>query len=503
MNEKNQAKIQENAYKNRFIILGIVLTGIIMSVLDGYMVSIALPNITSSLNINITQSQWIISGYLLVMTGLFIFFGKISEYTGKTKLFIVGWLIFTVSSLGCGLVHEINLLIFFRLVQALGASAVAGVSGAILFHTFPQNEIGKAMGYFGAAVALGSIIGPVLGGLITNSIGWQYIFLINVPIGVLLLIFALKYLKLPETKVQNFKIDGVGAILFLITISSLILFLNEIAQEMNVKLLLIYGLIFVLGLITFLFQERRSNNPMLEISLFKNKKFLYPVLSALFFTVAINMSIFIGPFYFQGVMGYNPFQTGIIFMFVPIAMMFAAPLAGKLYDRYHWKYAAGFGALISTLAFVMLGYAYFMKNLTVILLSLLIWGIGYGLFTSTNTSEAMIALPLEKTAIASSVTTTARSLGGAIGVSFATVIYVIIGFKYINNQPVYSVNSLTLSVSMIMIVAGIFGLLSVITSILRNKGSKNAFKPAEHTIETMNNEEECESKPCNESIDQK
>lgn len=427
MNEKNQVNIQETAYKNRFIILGIVLTGIIMSVLDGYMVSIALPNITSSLNINITQSQWIISGYLLVMTGLFIFFGKISEYTGKTKLFIVGWLIFTVSSLGCGLAHEINLLIIFRLVQALGASAVAGVSGAILFHTFPQNEIGKAMGYFGAAVALGSIIGPVLGGLITNSIGWQYIFLINVPIGVLLLMFALKYLKLPETKVQNFKIDGIGAFLFLITISSLILFLNEIAQEMNVKLLLIYGLIFVVGLITFLSQERRSNNPMLEISLFKNKKFLYPVLSALFFTVAINMGIFIGPFYFQGVMGYNPFQTGIIFMFVPIAMMFAAPLAGKLYDKYHWKYAAGFGALISTAAFVLLGYAYLMKNLTMILLSLLIWGVGYGLFTSPNTSEAMVALPLEKTAIASSVATTARSLGGAIGVSFATVIYVLIG----------------------------------------------------------------------------
>lgn len=276
---KNKTNIQESAYKNRFIILGIVLTGIIMSVLDGYMVSIALPNITNSFNINITQSQWIISGYLLTMTGLFIFFGKLSEYTGKTKLFLMGWLIFTISSLVCGLASEINLLIFFRIVQAVGASAVAGVSGAILFHTFPQNEIGKAMGYFGAAVALGSIIGPVLGGLITNSIGWQYIFLINVPIGVLLLIFGVKYLKIPESRVESLKIDGKGVILFLVTISSLILFLNEIAQQMSHELLLIYGLIFIVGLSTFIFQERRSNNPMLELSLFKNKKFLFPVLS--------------------------------------------------------------------------------------------------------------------------------------------------------------------------------------------------------------------------------
>jgi len=498
MNE-NMTNIQETAYKNRFIILGIVLTGIIMSVLDGYMVSIALPNITTNLHINITQSQWIISGYLLVMTGFFIFFGKISEYTGKAKLFMVGWLIFTVSSLGCGFAHDINLLIFFRVIQALGASAVAGVSGAILFHTFPQNEIGKAMGYFGAAVALGSIIGPVLGGLITNLVGWQYIFLINVPIGVLLLIFAMKYLKLPETKVEKLKVDGTGAILFLITISSLILFLNEMAQEMSLKLLMVYGLIFVVGLTTFIFQERRSNNPMLELSLFKNKKFLFPVLSALFFTIAINMGIFIGPFYFQGVMGYNPLQTGLIFMFVPIAMMFAAPLAGKLYDKYHWKYAAGFGASISTVSFVLLGYAYLMKNLTLMLLSLLIWGIGYGLFTSPNTSEAMVALPLEKTAIASSVATTARSLGGAVGVSFATVIYVLVGLKSINYQHISSVNSLAISIATIMIVAALFGLLAVITSILRNTGSNNAFKP--QTMESVNSSEDIEFEKFQEKME--
>ncbi len=502
MNEKNQGNIQETTYKNRYIILGIVLTGIIMSVLDGYMVSIALPNITTSLNVNISQSQWIISGYLLVMTGLFIFFGKISEYVGKTKLFIIGWLIFTLSSLGCGFAHEINLLICFRIIQALGASAVAGVSGAILFHTFPQNEIGKAMGYFGAAVALGSIIGPVLGGLITNSIGWQYIFLINVPIGILLLIFAMKYLKLPETPNNGFKIDGIGSILFLITISSLILFLNEIVKEMNFKLLLFYGVIFVLGLMMFIFQEKRFSDPMLDISLFKNKKFLFPILSALFFTIAINMGIFIGPFYFQGVMGYNPLQTGIILMFVPISMMFAAPLAGKLYDKYHWKYAAGFGALISAAAFILLGYGYLMKNLTLILLSLLIWGVGYGLFTSPNTSEALVALPLEKTAIASSVATTARSLGGAIGVSFATVLYVLIGFKSTNFEPIHSVSSLTISIAMIMIVAGIFAFLAVITSILRNRGLNNVFDPDLPARESATNMEHVEMEKIREIDDQ-
>jgi MFS family permease len=181
---EKQVKMPEMAYKNRYVILGIVLCGILMSVLDGYMVSIALPTITTQFNISLSQSQWIITGYLAVMTGFFIFFGKISEYTGKTKLFIVGWGLFTLSSLVCGFASNINSLIIFRIAQAIGASMVAGVSGALIFHAFPPNEIGKAMGYFGAVVAIGSLIGPGIGGYITSTVGWSYIFLINVPIGV-------------------------------------------------------------------------------------------------------------------------------------------------------------------------------------------------------------------------------------------------------------------------------------------------------------------------------
>ena len=180
---QKQVGIPDSVYKNRYKISVIVLIGILMSVLDGYMVTIALPTITTYFNVDVAQSQWIITGYLVVMTVLFIFFGKFSEYTGKTKLFLIGWVLFTLSSLACSLSSGITELIIFRIAQAAGASMVAGVSGAIIFHAFPPNEIGKAMGYFGATVAVSSLIGPGLGGLITNSIGWQYIFFVNVPLG--------------------------------------------------------------------------------------------------------------------------------------------------------------------------------------------------------------------------------------------------------------------------------------------------------------------------------
>lgn len=476
--EKTQEKIQKTAYENRFIILGIVLIGILMSVLDGYMVSIALPTITKSRGVNLTQSQWIISGYLVVMTGLFIFFGKLSEFTGKTSLFLAGWLTFTLSSLACGLSHGINELIIFRIIQATGASMVAGVSGAILFHTFPPTEIGKVMGYFGAVVALGSLLGPGLGGFITNSFGWTYIFLINVPIGAILLICALKYMQIPEKSVKTLEIDWIGLGLFLVAIVSLMLLCGRIAQSITLEVNgIIYLVIFVIGLIGFLFQENRCKNPMLDISIFKDRKFALPILSALLLSIAINMGIFIGPFYFQGILGYNPLQVGLIFMLVPLTMMFAAPWGGKLFDKYHWKYAAALGAFILAIAFIVLASGFWIKNLSLIVVSLLLWGVGFGLFTSPNTTEAMMALPREKTAIASSVATTARSLGGALGVSFATIV-LFMGSNTTNFlRSSISVNSSQLagSIAIIILLAGILALITTLTSILRNTGSSSAF----------------------------
>lgn len=333
--------ISDSVYKNKYIISAIVLIGVLMSILDGYMVTIALPTITTQFNVDVGLSQWIITGYLVVMTALFIFFGKISEYTGKTKLFMIGWVLFTLSSLACGLSSGITELIIFRIAQATGASMIAGVSGAILFHAFPPKEIGKAMGYFGATVAIASLIGPILGGLITSSFGWQYIFLVNVPLGILLILGALKYLKIPENTSKSLNIDWIGTITFGIAVITLLMFSSEFASNISVTVpLVIYGLVFIFSSVIFIFQESKCKNPMLDLSIFKNREFSLPVLSLLIFSIALNMAIILGPFYFQGVMDYNPSQVGVLFMVISLAMALAAPLGGKLYDKYHLKYAS-------------------------------------------------------------------------------------------------------------------------------------------------------------------
>lgn len=425
MNEalSTQQCTETRVYKNRYLILAIVLTGILMSVLDGYMVSIALPTITGHFNASLALSEWAITGYLVVMTGFFVVFGKVSERTGKAKLFMAGWAIFTASSLACGLAPGMAWLIAFRLIQALGASMVAGVSGAIVFQAFPPKEIGKAMGYFGATMGLGALIAPGLGGLLVDYFGWQSIFLVNVPLGILLLAAALVYLKVPETISSNFRMDWAGAATLVLSVASLMLCCSELAQNLALTLPLVAcGAVFALSLIAFVLQELRSPRPLLNLAVFRNAKFSLPVASMLLFAVAFNTAVFIGPFYFQGAMGYTPSQVGLLTMAMPLGMLLAAPAGGKLYDRYHWKFAAALGVAVTAAAFLLLGYAFLSLNVWLAVAALGVLGIGYGLFTSPNSTESLGALPREQTAMASSISTTARSLGGALGVSIASIL---------------------------------------------------------------------------------
>ncbi len=205
---QQQAIVQDSVYRNRYIILAIILIGTFMAMLDATMMSIALPTMTVHFKVDLTQSQWTITGYLLAMTGLFIFFGKVSEYTGKAKLFMAGWAIFGLSSLACGLAPGLNELIVFRVVQGIGASMVACISAAMIYLVFPPQERGKALGLVGVVFGGAALVGPGLGGFIVDNLGWQYIFFINVPLCVVLLALAMKYLKVPEATTKRLEWTG-------------------------------------------------------------------------------------------------------------------------------------------------------------------------------------------------------------------------------------------------------------------------------------------------------
>lgn len=468
---QNPVSLPDIAYKNKYTILGIVLTGVLMSVLDGFMVNIALPAVTAQFSVSVAQSQWMITGYLLAMTSLFIIFARISEFTGKTKLYIAGFTIFTISSLACGLAPSVEMLIAFRVIQGIGASMVAGISGAILFEAFPPEERGRAMGSIAATYGLVALIAPGIGGFIVENFGWQAIFFVNVPIGIVLIACALKYMKIQDAVIQRPEMDWTGAVTLVVSVVSLMLFVSELSNGLTItSLSSAYGIVFGLSLAAFLIQESRCSKPLLDLSIFSGKTFTLPVISMVISYVAIIILAVLGPFYLEGVMGYTAFQVGLLFMLSPLAMIFAAPAGGWLYDKYRWKFTAAAGMLILVAACLLQGLAFASISFGLIVAALILRGIGDGIFQSSNSAEIMNAVPPEKFAIASGITSTAGNLANGLGVLAASIMLTLgLGMGGYHGAVMAADSSLLANtIGAIMIVAGGLCVVGILSSALRN-----------------------------------
>jgi Na+/melibiose symporter-like transporter len=220
----------------------------------------------------------------------------------------------------------------------------------------------------------------------------------------------------------------------------------------------------------FVLQESRSSKPLLDLSIFRNKRFALPVLSMVLVYLATSIAELLGPFYFQGVMGYSPSQVGLVFMVVPVFLMFAAPAGGMLYDKYHWKYSVALGLLLAATGFFLLACGYTAASFWPIILAFAVWGIGTGLYMGPNSAEMMGALPLEKVAVASSVSSTGMSLGMSLGVSIASLLLTLKlssagydGVIFLAGQSL-----LANSIGLIIVVPGILCLIAAAASVLRN-----------------------------------
>jgi EmrB/QacA subfamily drug resistance transporter len=465
-----------NDDKRRYIILAVVLTGIFMSVLDSVVVNIALPSITNAFSVKISDSQWVATTYLVVQTSLLIIFGRISEYTGKAVMFKAGLAIFTLSSLLCGISTDLNQLIIFRVTQGIGASMLFSIAVAINFQIFEPHERGRVMGLIGATVAAASMVGPVLGGFIIGTLGWRFIFLINVPIGVVALLLAIRTLKLVENCEKCLKIDYPGAALWIISVVTLMLFLGQVAAEGAVSLVATgYASMFVIMMIGFVLWEKRAALPMLDISVFRVRKFSLAGISMVLFFVSSLMVTTMGPFYFEGVMGYSPEQVGLIFLVLPAVLVFGAPITGRMYDRTHSRFYSPAGHLIRGASLFLMAFAFVSTNLILVLVAFFIMGIGSALFQSPNNTEVMVALPKEKAGIASSMQATLRNLGMALGVSVGTILLTLqLGAVNISNiNGTAGASDLANAVSIIMVVSGIFSIMGAVASMEGNRPGTN------------------------------
>ncbi len=458
--------------RERIVLSFIILLGIFMFVIDGSVVSIALPTVTRYFRADISLSQWVVTSYLVTVTSLLMVFGKLAEWTGKLRLFLAGFVLFTLASVACGLSSSLGMLIFFRAVQAVGAAMAFSISAAVIFEIYPRGEQGRAMGYIGTTVSLASIAGPMLGGYLVNYLGWQYIFLINLPIGIMLLALAGKYMKFDELKSNKLELDWRGGAMLVIFVVSLMLLLGDLGISADITFAKAsYALLSLASLLAFTWIESHQNFPLLDLSILKVKEFVFPLISIILFIISSFAIFILGPFYFQGVMDYSPAEIGAIFLIVPAVMAFGSPLGGWIYDRYHYRYNSALGMIVVSASLILMGNAIRSDDMKMILFSFGVLGIGSALFQSPINTEIMTALPHEMLGTASSLSSAVRNMGMALGVSVSTILLSMQLKLAGYSGPVLDARPelLSVSISNVMFVAAILCIIGTIVAALRNR----------------------------------
>lgn len=369
------------------IVLAIVVLGTLMGALDVTIVLLAFPVITEGLHSDIITSIWIILAYLLVIAVTTTQVGRLGDIYGRSRMFNFGFAVFTIGSLLCGLSGHILLLISFRVVQAFGGAIMQANSGAIIADIFPPHKRGKAFGYNSLGYTTGAMLGIVLGGIITTYVGWQYIFFINIPIGLVAVVAGLKYVKdINRTKA---KMDFVGmallaAALLLISFGAT----GFSAEGLNSQNAILTA-VGVLLIPIFIFYDRKLESPIIDFEAFKNRVLRNSTAAAFFVSLGYFSVVFLVIMYLQGIRGLSPLGASLLLVPGYVVGSFLGPLMGRLSDRYGSRE-------ISTLGIVFMGAATLLyltlrvdSPLYVVLIASGIAGVGTSMFFPANSSAVM------------------------------------------------------------------------------------------------------------------
>lgn len=415
---------QEISSTRKWIILAITSIGTFMGTLNSTIVNVALPVMSSEMKVSINDIQWVISAYLLTTVLLLLLFGKLSEFTGKKNIFAFGMLLFAIGSSLCAFSHSLSFLTVSRIIQAIGASGIFSMSMGIVSGAFPPSERGKALGIVGTMVAIGTIAGSSLGGILVSAFGWPSIFMINIPIGIIGSI--LSFLVLPESsdraKIKSFDIAGVISFSMFI----LVLFLALLFAQQNVLPLvwLIPAILTAAAiLVVFIKVEKRAENPLLDLGLFKIREFSFGLAAAYFCFIILNSTMLFLPFYLQNILKLSTLNSGLILSVYPISMGIIAPLSGWLSDRITCRPLTIIGMIVTAAAMLLLATLGQNSSVaeTVVLMCLL--GTGLSIFQSPNNARVMGSVNADQLGIASSTNALFRYIGLSSGTTFSMLIF--------------------------------------------------------------------------------
>ena len=395
-------------------------------------INIALPSIGNEFEASAIVLGWIPTVYLLSLAVCLVPFGRIADIYGRKRFFTYGIILFTVSSFLATLSFSVNILILFRVLQGLGCAMIFGNLFAIIVSIFPASDRGKALGITLTGSFMGMFLGPVLGGFLTEYLGWRSIFFFNVPLGVLATI-AVTRLKGEWTEASGEKFDMMGAVIYAFTLITLMYGLSILPETWGFYLIL-SGII---GLAVFYMFESRMVSPVLDVKIFSNWSFTLYNLAAFISFCSAAPIVFILSLYLQYVKGLDPQWAGIVIAVQPVVMTIFSPLAGKLSDITEPRKVAAFGMVLNTIGCTLFAFLGQETSIIMIIIGLSFIGLGFALFSSPNTNAIMSIVESRLYGVASTTLSTMRVLGQMSGMGIVLMVMVLIMGSSIISQQDY------------------------------------------------------------------
>ncbi len=394
-----------------------VCTATFMLLLDITVVNVALPSIERSLHSSFSDLQWVVDAYSLTLAAFLLTSGVLGDMFGRRNIFTVGLVIFSLSSLVCGLATSSDMLNFSRAVQGIGGAAMFATSIALIASAFHGKERGTAFGIYGAVLGAAVAVGPLVGGAITSGIGWRWIFFVNVPIGVVAVFVTLSKID-RSAQTNTRRVDWAGFLTFSVSLFLLVLGLVRGNYDG-------WGSTKILGLLVgsavlmaaFIVAEWRQNDPMLDLTLFKTRAFNGVSLTAFALSGSIFAMFLYLTLYVQDDLGYGPFQAGLRFLPITLMMFVISPFAGKLTVRVQSRYLLSAGLLLVSGGLLFLGTTTRSSSWTQLLPGFILSGVGVGLVNPTLASTSVAVVPFQRSGMASGANATFRQIGIATGIA--------------------------------------------------------------------------------------
>ena len=441
--------------------------GVFMSALDASIVNISLPTIVHALQTNVRTVAWVVTAYLIVVTGCLLLMGSLADVWGQRRIYLLGVSTFTIGSCLCGLSPNVYFLIGSRMIQGLGAASLMANGTAIVSTVFPQNERGQALGTLGSIVSAGFLTGPLLGGFLIEHLGWRWVFFINLPVGIFAVFLSLKTLT-RDRPAKAFKPDLWGALFLFIFVSSLLLLLNRVGQR-STPLFWGWLLLCAVSFSLFLRVELHAAFPLVDLHLLRRRPFIASLGASLLSFLVSGAHTFVIPFFLQDILAYSPSKVGVLVFPVALTVMVMAPLGGRISDRAGVRVPATLGLMVMAVTVFSFTLIKVGAGEYQILLRQVLMGIGIGLFNPANNSAIIGSLPKERVGLASSFLALARNLGLVIGVAFAEMV---IAFKSGIQGPEAAQGSPSLeSIQEVWKWALLIGFIAVVFSWIRSKKS--------------------------------